>query len=456
MRRDAGTVAKPGAASGGYVSATGTSLDVTRELLAICGEGNVSEEEAGAHRVIQGSWRTIPVVKPGSAEEVAAILQFANSHGLGIVPEGGLTTRGFRKSECIVLQTSRLTALEHYDHADLTVGVGAGTTVAQLNTMVGADQLLFGCDPPLSERATVGGVLATASHGPLRHGYGALRDYCIGIRFVTGDGRRAKGGGRVVKNVAGYDLMKVMIGSHGTLAVITSASFKLFPAPRQTRTFLAEFATAVEALNFRDLVMRTPVSPMCLEIVSPGARKMMRPEMMLDAWVMCVRAAGSDAVLARYRKELGGAITRELEGQNEVAMWRAIADFPITDRAKQHPQQVTDIGSLGTLLSIFVPPADVASVLQVLQDLSRPDFADIAYVGRIGVGHLLVSFLLIDMDFTENIFAHGLIDALPRSAQVRSSVFGAGTRGGPLQSASERAVKQALDPNNTLRGRRVF
>ena len=105
----------------------------------------------------------------------------------------------------------------------------------------GQIELLFACDPPLPERATVGGVLATASHGPLRHGYGALRDFCIGIRFVTGDGRRAKGGGRVVKNVAGYDLMKLLIGSYGTLAVITSASFKLFPAPRQTRTFLAEF-----------------------------------------------------------------------------------------------------------------------------------------------------------------------------------------------------------------------
>ena len=131
---------------------------------------------------------------------------------------------------------------------------------------------------------------------------------------MTGDGRRAKGGGRVVKNVAGYDLMKLLIGSYGTLAVITSASFKLFPAPRQTRTFLAEFGTPKEALEFRDRVLRSPLSPMCLEMVSPGARKLMRPEMTSDAWVICVRAAGSDAVLARYRKELGSAITRELEG----------------------------------------------------------------------------------------------------------------------------------------------
>ena len=170
--------------------------------------------------------------------------------------------------------------------------------------------------------STVGGLLAAAKHGPLRQGYGAVRDFCIGIRFVTGDGRKAKGGGRVVKNVAGYDLMKLLIGSYGTLAVITSASFKLFPAPRQTRTFLAEFATWQEALKFRDQVVRSPLSPMCLEIVSPVARKLMRPEMKDDAWVICVRGAGSDAVLARYRKELGSAVTREVDGESEASLAR--------------------------------------------------------------------------------------------------------------------------------------
>ena len=74
-------------------------------------------------------------------------------------------------------------------------------------------------------------------HGPLKHGYGGARDYCVGVQFVTGDGKLAKAGGRVVKNVAGYDLMKLMTGSYGSLAVITGANFKVFPKPRQTRTF---------------------------------------------------------------------------------------------------------------------------------------------------------------------------------------------------------------------------
>ena len=300
----------------------------------------------------------------------------------------------------------------------------------------------------------LGGVLATASHGPLRHGYGALRDFCIGIRFVTGDGRRAKGGGRVVKNVAGYDLMKLLIGSYGTLAVITSASFKLFPAPRQTRTFLAEFSTAAEALQFRDVVMRSPLSPMCLELVSPGARKLMRPEMTSDAWVICVRAAGSDTVLARYRKELGAAITRELEGEDENKMWRAIENFPLCGQGKAlqrptcpentyqrataererrdcYPGASRDVGRYRRSLcwtrrgGTHLWPASGLST----RSCPRPSGAVVADLRKYGKSGLVVR--------VEN----GSQNPWPLS---------------PPHLASMRAVKQALDPNNVLRGREVF
>ncbi len=171
----------------------------------------------------------------------------------------------------MLLYTTRLTEVEHYDPGDLTIGIGAGCTVAQLSARVAADKLFFAADPALPERCTVGGLLATGLYGPQRHGYGGLRDYCIGVRFVTGDARKAKGGGRVVKNVAGYDMMKLLIGSQGTLGIITSASFKLFPAPRQTRTFVAEFASAEEAFAFRNRVMHSPLDPICLELISPEA-----------------------------------------------------------------------------------------------------------------------------------------------------------------------------------------
>jgi len=437
------------------VSGVSSATGIERELRAICGEENVSEEGTFAHHFLPDPGHPIVVAKPGSAEEVAAILQLANAEGLSIIPEGGNTNRCILQPADILLRTSRLTQVEHYDHADLTVGVGAGMTVARLNNMVSADRLLFALDPPFPERATVGGVLATASHGPLRHGYGALRDFCIGIRFVTGDGRRAKGGGRVVKNVAGYDLMKLLIGSYGTLAVITSASFKLFPASRQTRTYLAEFSTAAEALKFRDLMLRLPLSPVCLELVSPGARKLMRPEMASDAWVICVRAAGSDAVLTRYRKELGAAVTRELEGDGESKMWRAIEKFPFASDAESEDGTLADDGQR---IQITVPPRDVMSVVDALNDIDKRGNIGVAFIGRVGVGHVLA--VVGNNDSNPEEAAGVVVDVLRKKfgADINVKIDSAANPWpiAPADLACMRAVKQALDPKNVLRGRTIF
>jgi glycolate oxidase FAD binding subunit len=427
------------------VSATGISLDLVRELATICGEQHVSE--SALPNAIS--------VSPSSVDEVAAILLLAGQRNFGVTPVGGAgeIIPAQARTE-VLLHTSRLTQVEHYDHSDLTVGVGAGTTVAQLNALVGVDKLMFACDPPFPESATIGGVVAAAAHGPMRHGYGAVRDFCIGIRFVTGDGRKAKAGGRVVKNVAGYDLMKLLIGSYGTLAVITSASFKLFPTPRQTRTFIAEFSTWQEALQFRDMIVRSPLSPMCLELVSPRARKRMRPEMnperSNDAWVICVRGAGSDAVLARYRKELGSAVTRELEGESEAQMWRAVENFP--GPQKLNPEMPSSSSSRDrTPFSLFAPPAELGSVLQLLEETSDPEMATAACIGRCGIGHLLIHFEAANPQWDEHSHAKSVRQRMPASVQFLSewqdlAIF-------PWMSA----VKRAIDPSRILlRGRELF
>jgi FAD/FMN-containing dehydrogenase len=423
------------------VSTAGVSLDLVRELRAICGDEHVVEADKASALA----------ASPGSADEVAAILRLANQQNFGITPTGRITELDPAQARTeVLLQMNRLNQVEHYDPADLTVGIGGGMSVGQLNALVGADNLLFACDPANPECATIGGVLAAAKHGPLRHGYGGVRDFCIGVRFVTGDGRRAKGGGRVVKNVAGYDLMKLLIGSYGTLGIITSASFKLFPAPRQTRTFIAEFSSWQEALKFRDLVVRSPLSPMCLEIVSPNARKMMRPEMAEDAWVICVRVSGSDAVLARYRKELGSAVTRELDGESETMMWRAIENFPAAGKLIQDLPPYVSWSNPGAF-SLFAPPAELGSVIKVLQDTSDPEVATAAYVGRCGIGHLLVHFQIANPEWDPQMQARAIRQHIPPSVQFF-------TDWGDLDILPHmKAVKRALDPNRVLlRGRELF
>jgi glycolate oxidase FAD binding subunit len=434
------------------------------EFRAICGTPYVTEDPAELQ-----AWNIMEVtpalaVTPASADEVGGILRFANEHGLSVVPAGGFTqqqTGNLPQQVDVLLFTSRLTAVDHYDAGDLTVGVGAGCTVAQLSAMVAENGLLFAADPAQPERCTIGGLLATGLYGPLRHGYGGLRDYCIGVRFVTGDGRKAKGGGRVVKNVAGYDMMKLLIGSQGTLGVITGASFKLFPAARQMRTFVADFPTAGKAVEFRNRVLHSPLAPICMEIVSPEAPALLSIADQADAgsWSMLVRAAGSDAVLGRYRAELGGAISREIEGTRESDLWRALTDFaPIA--AERHPCSL--------LISMTLPVGDVPGALTKLSTAAGTNRFYFAAIGRVGVGHLLASLWQAPEAETSLVGFVNTVSALrnhlPRDismavlrcpSESRHHVSAWGPM--PTDMESMRAVKMTLDPRDILnRGRFLF
>ena len=184
------------------------------------------------------------VVSPGSAEEVGAVLRLANERDLVVAPAGGLTKQqigGVPERMDILLSTTRMNKVEQYDPGDLTIAVQAGMPFAEMQRQLGEHHQWVPCDAPSLEHATIGGLLATGAAGPLKSTFGHMRDFCIGVQFVTADGKVVKGGGRVVKNVAGYDLMKLLTGSYGSLAVITRANFKVFPRPRQTRTFICSF-----------------------------------------------------------------------------------------------------------------------------------------------------------------------------------------------------------------------
>jgi glycolate oxidase FAD binding subunit len=429
------------------------------EFRAICGAENVVEDADELHgRAILGVAPGI-AVRPASADEIVEILRFANEHGLSVVPAGGFTqqhTGNLPPRVDVLLYTTRLTEVEHYDSGDLTIGVGAGWRVAQLAAKVKADNLFFAGDAALPERATVGGLLATGLYGPHRHGYGGPRDYCIGVRFVTGDARKAKGGGRVVKNVAGYDMMKLLIGSQGTLGIITSASFKLFPAARQTRTFVCEFSNVEEAFTFRNWVLHSPLDPICLDLVSPEAGGLFGSA---GPWSILIRAAGSDGVLARYRAELGTAVSREVEGGSEQNLWRAVTDFPYLV-LQQHPRCL--------LISLTLPLRDVQPVLEELTLVAHSNSFTLAVVGRVGVGHLLIAMWPVpEAEATMVNFvnaASGLRNRLPRDVsmavlhcppEARHHVTAWGPT--PTDLESMRKVKMTLDSRDILnRGRFLF
>jgi len=193
------------------------------------------------------------VVEPGTPGELAGVLKTATDAGLHVIPRGGGTKMEWGnppRSGEVIVSTRRMNRVVEHAWADMTATVEAGCTVQQLQQTLAEHAQRLALDPLWPERATVGGILATNDSGPLRIRFGSLRDLIIGITLALPDGTLAKSGGKVVKNVAGYDLPRLANGSLGTLGVITQAIFRLHPAPRETRIlcFSAKDNGAMSAL----------------------------------------------------------------------------------------------------------------------------------------------------------------------------------------------------------------
>lgn len=186
-------------------------------------------------------------VAPGNTEEIAAVLRLAQENHLAVVECGGGTKQGwgYPVTPAVMLEMHRLNTLREHTWQDMTCSVEAGCTWAALQTGLAQHGQFVAVDPLWPGKATVGGIVATNDSGALRQRYGGLRDLVIGMTIVLADGTIAHTGGKVVKNVAGYDLHKLMIGAFGTLGVVTSVNFRLHSIPRSMKSFTVS-ATSVE------------------------------------------------------------------------------------------------------------------------------------------------------------------------------------------------------------------
>jgi len=219
-------------------------------FIAIVGDENV--RAATAADAVAGVQPKL-VIEPGTASEIAEILRLSNEAGLAVIPRGGGTKLGWGNPPSradLVLSTARLTEIIEHAWADLTVSVEAGCTVQRLQETLAQHGQRLALDPLWPEKATVGGVLSSNDSGALRLRFGALRDLIIGATIALPDGTLASSGGKVVKNVAGYDLPKLVTGALGTLGVITRAVFRVHPLPRNTRSFSVYAANAEETQRF--------------------------------------------------------------------------------------------------------------------------------------------------------------------------------------------------------------
>jgi glycolate oxidase FAD binding subunit len=308
--------------------------------------------------------RPAAVALPQDAAEVAALLRLASAHRRTVVPRGGGTMldQGNRPAGLdLAIDLTRLHRVIEHRPRDLTVTVEAGITIAALQAELATHGQMLALDPPLAGQATVGGVLAANAWGPRRQRYGTARDLLIGSRAVLADGTRVRSGGKVVKNVAGYDLNKLFIGSAGTLAILVEATFKLMPIPAALGMVVAAFPS-VEAAHAVALAVTTSrLQPLTLDLIGPPAARRLAADAGGqpggETWLLAAELGGPSAAVERTRRELvqmaaagGSPEVTALEDAERGRMLQRLRDYGrSTDdpaalilRAAVLPSQVPD------------------------------------------------------------------------------------------------------------------
>ena len=233
----------------------------------------------------------------------------------------------------LVISTRRLNRVLIYEPADLTISVEAGLPYRELReTLAGKGQFLP-LDPPFDESATIGGVVAATTSGPRRRRYGTARDMVIGMTFATVAGKLVQSGGMVVKNVTGLDMAKLMIGSFGTLAAMTSINFKVFPRCAEERTFLAQSASAEPLIVLRSAILKSQLQPAAMDLLNPQAAKLAG----LDGshYCLALEGDGNQALVLRYEREWrelaqrnGASDFQTLDQPAAESFWKQVRDFP--------------------------------------------------------------------------------------------------------------------------------
>ncbi len=400
---------------------------------------------------------------PADQAAVADAIRAAYETDTAIYPIGGGTSLGFglqAKKPGQGLSLAGLKKVVDYPVRDMTVTVEAGVTMAELNKLLATERQMLPLDVPQSDQATIGGVIATNASGPRRYGLGTVRDYCLGIHAIDGRGMPFKGGGRVVKNVAGYDFCKLLTGSLGTLGLITQVTLKLKPLPEQS----ALMACVVGELDHAERILAAFVSshttPVAVELLcgpawdSEPTLQTLSAEPLAQRHYVVVAMEGTAPEVAwmtsqlhREWRELG--IAAPITIGNAADLWSKLVEFPVA-------------GDSPLVLKASVAPSGVTALVAAFQQVDlacsiQSHAASGIVIGRLskfpdgGLSRALVGNL---QNAAAAHHGHIVIYSNPSSAEMtHQSVWGATNAPLPLMAA----VKQQFDPKNILNpGRFVY
>ena len=326
------------------------------------GDGTV---RPGSDRDVIDGVRPRLVAEPRTPETVAATLGWASSAQLSVLVRGGgtkLEWGGVAQACDLLLSMAALDAVLEHRHGDLTATIQAGAPLTTVNTALAEHGQWLPLDPPSPERATIGGVVATNDSGPRRHRHGAPRDLIIGITVARSDGQLAKAGGIVVKNVAGYDLSRLLTGSFGCLGLIVSATFKLAPLAAASRTVLIDLESSDALSSAIATLSSSSLTPTAMELEWRPARLMIRFE--------SVEAAVEQQAREAIGLVAGHGAATVLSGDDESELWA---------RAGRWDEP-------GAVVKLSTRPTALVPTLGWLQDACDKHDLQLAAAGRAGLG----------------------------------------------------------------------
>jgi glycolate oxidase FAD binding subunit len=408
------------------------------------------------------------VVAPGSLEELSAVMRVASEQRAAVVPWGGGTQQSIGAPPSrvdLLVRTERLKRVLIHEPDDLTISVEAGITLGALRELTARHGQMLPIDPPLAGRATIGGLLATAADGPRRLGYGTLRELTIGITVVEASGRISRGGGMVVKNVSGFDMMKLYMGSLGTLAIIAGANFKLLPIPRAAATLLCTFGDPAAAFATIEAIQLTQLTPTAAEYLNDAALAQILATQRTEstekqagqatlpmaaaahACALALRAEGLPQAVERHFAELsslaarhGAADTRRLDRQDDAALWERLADLP----------QTAELAPDEALVKLTTLPFEIARVVAQIELLAARADARATINARALNGVIYTRLRPVTTDSL-----NALLAELPGTQWVATALAGIPRWGAPPPGLDlMRQIKAEFDPAGMLNQRR--
>ncbi len=425
-------------------------------LVERVGEANVIQDPDRMKAYVVDGMMPKAVVAPGSVDEVSKLLAYASSEKLAVVPRGNGTKMaqgGVPQRLDVVLSMLRINRITEHDVPNLSLSVQAGITLkAVQEKLAGTGKGSFlPLDPPYTDKATIGGIIATNGSGPCRYLYNSARDLLLGLKAVLPSGEIVAFGGKTVKNVSGYDMTKLMVGSWGALGVITEITTKLLPLPEASATLLASFDNLAKAGSLTRTILHSVLIPSAMEAMDGKAADQLGEK---GKYLVAFSLEGVGEAVERQVAQIGemgkkeGAIdTKVLKGLEDRDFWVRVRDFPLASRAP-------------VILKSNFAISKAAEVIGKYENWAQEAGIGCAFIGHAGNG-ILTTYILEDVSarpgpvvdligrFTDEAVRNDgnlVVESAPGELKAKISVWGM-PKG---ETALMRRLKEEVDPVGVL------